>query len=54
MQTRTCFTLNEDILTGIKLLALQRKKSMAELIRQALVEYLEKHNAEAILPKCAG
>ena len=47
MQTKTCFKLETEMLRNLKSLAFQLNVSMAEIIRQAIEEYLGKIDAEA-------
>ncbi len=42
MQTKTCFKLETEMLRNLKSLAFQLNVSMAEIIRQAICEYLER------------
>ena len=47
MQTKTCFKLETEMLRNLKSLAFRLNVSMAEIIRQAIEEYLGKIDAEA-------
>lgn len=56
MKNKVEFLIRLEVKDREKLrqLAFKLDTSMAKIIRQSISEYLEKHNAEAILPKCAG
>jgi metal-responsive CopG/Arc/MetJ family transcriptional regulator len=42
MKSRANITIDDNILTEIKLLAIKDKASMSSLIEKALIEYLKK------------